>query len=104
MEPGATTPPEVVLPVLAPVEGVTVPAPPLVAPVEGVVLAGGLVAGVVVPVVVPVVAGVVVEGVEVVLADELLVVTIDVDAVEEVAPVAPLAPLEPVELALSSLL
>jgi hypothetical protein len=85
---GARTPPEVVLPVPTPVEGVVAPTPPLVEPVLGVVVTG-VVVGVVV-------AGVEVVAVEVVAAVEEPLVATEVDPVELVAPV------EPVELAMSS--
>jgi hypothetical protein len=89
---GATTPPEVVLPVVAPVEGGGVAVPPLVEPVLGVVVTGVLV--------VELAAGAVVVGVELVelAAEELPVV----DPVDPVAPVVPVAPVELVAPALSS--
>jgi hypothetical protein len=92
---GATTPPEVVLPVVAPLEGGGVAVPPLVEPVLGVVFAGALVVELEVRVVLAAV-----ELVEEVVAEELL----DVDPVDPVDPVAPVAPVELVAPALSSAL
>jgi hypothetical protein len=89
---GATTPPEVVLPVVVPVAGVVavagggVAVPPLVEPVVGVEL-------VVDEVVDELLAGVVVAGVELVE---------DVAEEAPVDPVVPVTPVEPVELAASS--
>jgi hypothetical protein len=94
---GATTPPEVVLPVVAPLEGGGVAVPPFVEPVLGVVLAGALVVELEEVVLARV------ELVEEVVAEELLVVD-PVDPVTPVDPVAPVAPVELVAPALSSAL